>query len=71
MTACATVCGVERFPAGDVSQEQGCERWARMVKRRHRAGTYVISGGVYDAYDVKGQKVRAAIAQDSADAFTK
>src|SRR5215469_16269458 len=34
------------------------------VKRRIVLGTYVLSAGYYDAYYLKGQKVRALIAQD-------
>jgi aspartyl-tRNA(Asn)/glutamyl-tRNA(Gln) amidotransferase subunit A len=41
------------------------------VKRRIVLGTYVLSAGYYDAYYRKGQKVRALIAQDFGDAFTK
>jgi aspartyl-tRNA(Asn)/glutamyl-tRNA(Gln) amidotransferase subunit A len=41
------------------------------VKRRIILGTYVLSAGYYDAYYLKGQKVRALIAQDFRDAFTK
>jgi aspartyl-tRNA(Asn)/glutamyl-tRNA(Gln) amidotransferase subunit A len=41
------------------------------VKRRIVLGTYVLSAGYYDAYYLKGQKVRALIAQDFHDAFTK
>jgi aspartyl-tRNA(Asn)/glutamyl-tRNA(Gln) amidotransferase subunit A len=41
------------------------------VKRRIMLGTYVLSAGYYDAYYLKGQKVRALIAQDFQDAFTK
>src|SRR6202048_1173935 len=41
------------------------------VKRRIVLGTYVLSAGYYDAYYIKGQKVRALIAQDFHDAFTK
>jgi aspartyl-tRNA(Asn)/glutamyl-tRNA(Gln) amidotransferase subunit A len=41
------------------------------VKRRIMLGTYVLSAGYYDAYYLKGQKVRALIAQDFRDAFTK
>src|SRR5229473_2148017 len=41
------------------------------VKRRIVLGTYVLSVGYYDAYYLKGQKVRALIAQDFRDAFTK
>jgi aspartyl-tRNA(Asn)/glutamyl-tRNA(Gln) amidotransferase subunit A len=41
------------------------------VKRRIVLGTYVLSAGYYDAYYLKGQKVRALIAQDFRDAFTR
>ena len=40
------------------------------VKRRIMLGTYVLSAGYYDAYYLKGQKVRALIARDFRDAFT-
>jgi aspartyl-tRNA(Asn)/glutamyl-tRNA(Gln) amidotransferase subunit A len=41
------------------------------VKRRIMLGTYVLSAGYYDAYYLKGQKVRALIARDFREAFTK
>src|SRR5713226_87820 len=41
------------------------------VKRRIVLGTYVLSAGYYDAYYLKGQKVRSMIAQDFHEAFTK
>src|ERR1700756_521035 len=41
------------------------------VKRRIVLGTYVLSAGYYDAYYLKGQKVRSLIAQDFRHAFTK
>jgi aspartyl-tRNA(Asn)/glutamyl-tRNA(Gln) amidotransferase subunit A len=41
------------------------------VKRRIVLGTYVLSAGYYEAYYLKGQKVRALIAQDFRDAYTK
>ena len=41
------------------------------VKRRIVLGTYVLSAGYYDAYYLKGQKVRALIAQDFREAFTR
>jgi aspartyl-tRNA(Asn)/glutamyl-tRNA(Gln) amidotransferase subunit A len=41
------------------------------VKRRIVLGTYVLSAGYYDAYYLKGQKVRALIAQDFRQAFAK
>jgi aspartyl-tRNA(Asn)/glutamyl-tRNA(Gln) amidotransferase subunit A len=41
------------------------------VKRRIVLGTYVLSAGYYDAYYLKGQKVRALIARDFHEAFQK
>ena len=41
------------------------------VKRRIVLGTYVLSAGYYDAYYLKGQKVRALIAKDFCNAFEK
>jgi len=41
------------------------------VKRRIVLGTYVLSAGYYEAYYLKGQKVRTLIAQDFRDAFQK
>jgi aspartyl-tRNA(Asn)/glutamyl-tRNA(Gln) amidotransferase subunit A len=41
------------------------------VKRRIVLGTYVLSAGYYDAYYLKGQKVRSLIAKDFRDAYTK
>jgi aspartyl-tRNA(Asn)/glutamyl-tRNA(Gln) amidotransferase subunit A len=39
------------------------------VKRRIVLGTYVLSAGYYEAYYLKGQKVRALIARDFREAF--
>ncbi len=41
------------------------------VKRRIVLGTYVLSAGYYDAFYLKGQRVRALIAQDFREAFSK
>ena len=41
------------------------------VKRRIVLGTYVLSAGYYDAYYLKGQKVRALIAGDFRKAFAE
>jgi aspartyl-tRNA(Asn)/glutamyl-tRNA(Gln) amidotransferase subunit A len=41
------------------------------VKRRIVLGTYALSAGYYDAYYLRAQKVRALIARDFADAFSK
>ena len=47
------------------------EGFGAEVKRRIVLGTYVLSAGYYDAYYLKGQKVRSLIAQDFRDAFLK
>src|SRR5271170_5512005 len=47
------------------------EGFGAEVKRRIVLGTYVLSAGYYDAYYLKGQKVRALIAQDFRDAYLK
>ncbi len=39
------------------------------VKRRIMLGTYVLSSGYYDAYYLKGQKVRTLITRDFIEAF--
>jgi len=41
------------------------------VKRRIMIGTYVLSAGCYDAYDLKAQKVRALILRDFDRAFAQ
>ena len=41
------------------------------VKRRIILGTYVLSGGYYDAYYLRAQKVRTLIRQDFLKAFEK
>jgi aspartyl-tRNA(Asn)/glutamyl-tRNA(Gln) amidotransferase subunit A len=41
------------------------------VKRRIVLGTYVLSAGYYDAYYLKGQKVRGLIAEDFKKAFAQ
>jgi aspartyl-tRNA(Asn)/glutamyl-tRNA(Gln) amidotransferase subunit A len=41
------------------------------VKRRIVLGTYVLSAGYYDAYYLKGQKIRSLIARDFREAFEK
>jgi aspartyl-tRNA(Asn)/glutamyl-tRNA(Gln) amidotransferase subunit A len=46
-------------------------RFGSEVKRRIVLGTYVLSAGYYDAYYLKGQKVRALIANDFRKAFEK
>ncbi len=41
------------------------------VKRRIMLGTYALSSGYYDAYYLRAQKVRALIAADFAQAFSR
>jgi aspartyl-tRNA(Asn)/glutamyl-tRNA(Gln) amidotransferase subunit A len=43
--------------------------FGREVKRRIILGTYVLSGGYYDAFYLRAQKVRTLIRRDFAEAF--
>lgn len=45
------------------------EGFGEEVKRRILLGTFVLSSGYYDAYYLKGQKVRTLIRQDFEKAF--
>jgi aspartyl-tRNA(Asn)/glutamyl-tRNA(Gln) amidotransferase subunit A len=45
--------------------------FGKEVRRRVMIGTYVLSAGYYDAYYKKAQQVRALIARDFKDAFTR
>ena len=47
------------------------EGFGEEVKRRIMLGTFVLSSGYYDAYYLKGQKVRTLIKQDFENAFQK
>ena len=47
------------------------EGFGEEVKRRIILGTYVLSAGYYDAYYLKGQKVRTLIKKDFENAFEK
>ena len=50
------------------SREEG---FGEEVKRRILLGTFVLSSGYYDAYYLKGQKVRTLIKRDFEEAFKK
>ncbi len=45
--------------------------FGREVKRRVVLGSWVLSAGYYDAYTRRAQKVRALVARDFAEAFTR
>jgi aspartyl-tRNA(Asn)/glutamyl-tRNA(Gln) amidotransferase subunit A len=45
--------------------------FGKEVKRRLMLGTYVLSGGYYDAFYAKAQAVRALLRQDYEQAFTR
>jgi len=47
------------------------EGFGEEVKRRILLGTFVLSSGYYDAYYLKGQKVRTLIKRDFEEAFRK
>ncbi len=47
------------------------EGFGAECKRRIMLGTYVLSAGYYDAYYLKGQKVRKLVASDFEQAFTE
>ena len=55
----------------DLYKKTRSEGFGDEVKRRILLGTYVLSAGYYDAYYLKGQKVRTLIKQDFLDAFAK
>ena len=69
--------GVRYGPRADADSLLGMYRATRgagfgaEVKRRIVLGTYVLSAGYYDAYYLKGQKVRALIADDFKKAFAQ
>ena len=55
----------------DVYTKTRGEFFGEEVKRRIMLGTYVLSSGYYDAYYLKGLKVRTLIKQDFEKAFEK
>jgi aspartyl-tRNA(Asn)/glutamyl-tRNA(Gln) amidotransferase subunit A len=61
-----------RVPGGtliEMYQKTRGRKFGAEVKRRIVLGTYVLSAGYYDAYYLKGQKVRSLIARDFREAF--
>jgi len=63
-----------RVPANTLHDMYGRTRglgFGPEVKRRIMLGTYALSAGYYDAYYLKGQKVRTLITRDFREAFTK
>jgi len=55
----------------DMYKKTRGEGFGEEVKRRIILGTYVLSAGYYDAYYLKGQKVRTLIKKDFENAFEK
>jgi len=55
----------------DMYMRTRAEGFGDEVRRRMMIGAYVLSSGYYDAYYLRAQKVRALIAKDFSDAFSK
>jgi aspartyl-tRNA(Asn)/glutamyl-tRNA(Gln) amidotransferase subunit A len=53
----------------DLYEETRARGFGDEAKRRIMLGTYVLSSGYYDAYYLRGQKVRTLIKQDLDEAF--
>lgn len=53
----------------DMYENTRAKGFGAEVRRRIMLGTYVLSAGYYDAYYLKGQKVRHCIARDFGQAF--
>jgi len=53
----------------DMYEETRSKGFGDEAKRRIMLGTYVLSSGYYDAYYLRGQKVRTLIKQDLDEAF--
>ncbi len=56
-------------PIIDMIEETRDQGFGPESKRRIMLGTYALSSGYYDAYYLKGQKIRTLIKQDFDDAF--
>ena len=68
--------GLRKVPAGprknaliDMYEETRAQGFGDEAKRRIMLGTYVLSSGYYDAYYLRGQKVRTLIKQDLDNVF--
>lgn len=62
---------VEAADVGEMYEQTRAQGFGPEVKRRILIGTYALSSGYYDAYYVKAQKARTAIADDFKRAFAK
>lgn len=64
-------CAGDTNDLNEMYEQTRGQGFGQEVRRRILLGTYVLSSGFYDAYFRKAQKVRALIAQDFADVFSK
>ncbi len=60
---------LRKTPIVDMFEETRCQGFGAEAKRRIMLGTYALSSGYYDAYYLKGQKVRTLIKNDFDKAF--
>jgi len=62
---------VDGADVGEMYEKTRAQGFGAEVKRRILIGTYALSSGYYDAYYVKAQKARTAIADDFKRAFER
>jgi aspartyl-tRNA(Asn)/glutamyl-tRNA(Gln) amidotransferase subunit A len=62
---------VDGADVGEMYEKTRAQGFGPEVKRRILIGTYALSSGYYDAYYVKAQKARTAIADDFKRAFAR
>lgn len=62
---------VDGAALADTYEETRAAGFGAEVRRRILIGTYVLSAGYYDAYYLKGQRVRALISNEFSSAFEK
>ncbi len=65
----ATPASGRKAPIVDMFEETRGQGFGPEAKRRIMLGTYALSSGYYDAYYLKGQKVRTLIKNDFDEAF--